>query len=154
MEAALDNRIFTADWASAKWIWWLGLYLILGIFVPWTMTRTWAHQHGSKIRPTLRQLFQRGELGLAALVLAISVMWDLQNSQYAPQTLAVGSVILALSGIMAGAVWIEGHCRHSAGVEIDPKRVWRDSRNLAFLILSIAGVAEILLDRFTKAMRP
>ncbi len=153
MEAALDNRIFTADWASAKWIWWLGLYLILAMFVPWTMTRTWAHQHGSKIRPTLRQLFQRGELGLAALVLAISAMWDLQNSQYAPQTLAVGSVILALSGIMAGAVWIESHCRHSTGAEIDAKRAWRDSRNLAFLILSIAGVAEILLDRFTKVMR-
>jgi len=153
LEAALDNPLLTADWASAKWLWWIGLYLILAMFVPWTMTRTWAHQHRSKVRPTLGQLFQRGELGLAGLVLAISAMWDLQNSQYAPQTLAVGSVILALSGIMAGAVWIEGYCRHSTGAEIHPKRVWRDSRNLAFLILSIAGVAEILLDRFTKVMR-
>ena|ERR1700758_594799 len=142
------------DWTSAKWLGWIGLYLILGVLVPWIMTRTWAHHHGKKLRPTPSKLFEHGELGLVSLVLGISVIWDLQNSFYSPQTIALGSIFLAMSGIMAAAVWIESHCRQSTATDNDPKRAWRDSRSLAFMVFSMAAVTEILLDRFAKVMRP
>ena len=100
-----------ADWMSLKWLLWISLYLVLGIFVPWATSLAWAHQQGSDLRPRPKQLFERGELGLIGLVLGISVIWDLLRSQYMPQTIALGSVLLAVSGTMAGTVWIETYCR-------------------------------------------
>ena len=139
-----------AEWMSVKWLLWISLYLVLGVFVPWATALAWAHQHGSDLRPRPRQLFQRGELGLVGLVLVISVIWDLLQSQYMPQTRALGAVLLAVIGTMAGAVWIETSCRQSTGMASNPERAWRDSRNLAFLVFSVAVVVEILLDRFAK----
>jgi hypothetical protein len=104
------------------------------------------------VQPRLRQLFQNGELGLVSLMLAISVIWDLQKSQFTSQTIALGSVFLAMSGIMAAAVWIESYCRRSTGTKFTPERAWRDSRNLALLVFSLAMVTEILLDRFVKVV--
>ena len=138
------------EWMSLKWLLWISLYLILGIFVPWATSLARAHQHSSDLRPRPKQLFERGELGLIGLVLGISVIWDLLQSQYMPQTRALGAVLLAVSGTMAGAVWIETYCRSSNGMRDNPERAWRDSRNLAFLVFSMAAVIEILLDRFAK----
>jgi len=140
----------SADWMAAKWLLWIGLYLTLGIFVPWAMTRAWAQQHQSTMQPRLRELFQNGELGLVGLMVSISVIWDLQKSQYNWYTVALGSVFLAMTGIMAGSVWIESYCRRSTGTRNNPDRAWRDSRNLALLVFSLALVTEILLDRFAK----
>jgi len=142
----------TANWIAAKWLLWIGLYLILGIFVPWAMTRAWAHQHHSTMQPRLKELFQHGELGLVGLMLAIAVIWDLQKSQYSSHTIALGSVFLAMTGIMAGSVWIESYCRRSTGTRFTPERAWRDSRSLALLVFSLAIVSEILLDRFARVM--
>jgi hypothetical protein len=139
-----------ADWISLKWLCWISLYLVLGVFVPWATSLAWAHQHGSSLRPHVRQLFKRGELGLVGLVLAISVIWNLLQSQYMPQTRALGAVLLAVIGTMTGAVWIETYCRQMTGVVCREERTWRDSRNLAILVLSMAVVIEILLDRFSK----
>jgi hypothetical protein len=66
------------------------------------------------------------------------------------QTIAVAAVLLAVVGTMAGDVWIESYCRLSTGTSCNPERTWRDSRNLAFLVFSMAVVVEILLDRFAK----
>jgi hypothetical protein len=138
------------DWMSLKWFLWISLYLILGVFVPWATSLAWAHQHGSEQRPRPKQLFERGELGLIGLVLGTSVIWDLLQSQYMPQTRALGAVLLALIGTMAGTVWIETYCRLTTGMSNNRERAWRDSRNLAFLVFSVAVVIEILLDRFAK----
>lgn len=151
---ALGGDKIMADWMSLKWLLWISLYLILGVFVPWATSLAWAHQHGSALRPRPAQLFQRGELGLVGLVLGISVIWDLLQSQYMLHTRALGSVLLAVSGTMAGAVWIETYWRHATGMRWNPERAWRDSRNLAFLVFSVAAVIEILLDRFAKVAAP
>lgn len=139
-----------ADWMSLKWLLWIGLYLVLGVLVPWAASLAWAHQHGSDLRPRLEHLFQRGELGLVGLVLSVSVVWDLLQSQYMLQTRALGAILLAVSGIMASTVWIESYCRHSTGIACNRERAWRDSRNLAFLVFSMAAVIEMLLERFAK----
>lgn len=139
-----------ADWTSAKWLWWIGLYLGLGVVVPWFMTRVWAHQYGSTVRPNAKQLFGRGELGLVGLIMAISVIWNMQVSQYSDATIAAGSILLAIGGIMAVAVWIESHCRQSAGAVDDPQRAWSDSFSLALFVFSVAIGVEILLDRLAE----
>ena len=149
---ALDIHELAADRFAAKWLLWIALYLILGIFLPWAMTRAWAHQHRSTVQPRLGQLFQNGELGLVSLMLAISVIWDLQKSLYSSYTIALGSVFLAMTGIMAGSVWVECYCRRSTGTRFSPERSWRDSRNLGLLVFSLALVTEILLDRFAKVV--
>jgi len=69
---------------------------------------------------------------------------------FVPRTSVESLTVLAVIGTMAGAVWIETYCRHSTGMASNPERAWRDSRNLAFLVFSVAVVVEILLDRFAK----
>jgi hypothetical protein len=147
---ALGIHELTADWTSAKWLLWISLYVGLGIVLPRVMTLAWAHQHHSAMRPSLKRVFEHGELGLVSLMVAISVIWDLQRSQYTSYTVALGSVFLALTGIMAGAVWVEAYCRRFSGIRFTSERAWRDSRNLALLVFSLALVTEILLDRFVK----
>lgn len=138
------------SWTSLKWLLWISLYVIPVVFLPWAISQAWVHQHGSQLAVRPKQLFQRGELGLISLVLAISVIWNLLQSQFMPHTIALASILLALSGIMAVNVWIETYCRQTSGVRWTPTRAWRDSRNLALLVFSMAAVMEILLDRFAK----
>src|SRR5260370_37299943 len=102
------------------------------------MTRAWAHQHHSPLRPRLRQLFQNGELGLVSLMLAISVIWDLQKSLYSSYTIALGSVFLAMAGIMAGFVWVFGCFRRCTGTPLSPRRFSREFRHLGVLLLSLS----------------
>ncbi len=147
---ALSIRQLTADWTSAKWLLWIVLYFSLGILMPALMTRSWGRQHGKNVPTKLGQLFQQGELGLVALMLAISVIWDLQRSPFSSSTIALGSVFLAVTGMMAGSVWIESYCRRATGERFTPVRAWRDSRNLALLVFSLTMVTEILLDRLAK----
>ena len=150
----MESQTLLADWTSTKWLWWIGLYIGLGLVVPWMMTRIWAHQHGSRIRPNAKQLFQRGELGLVILILAISVIWDLLTSHCSAETRAVGSIFLAIGGIMAGAVWIESYCRQASATPDDPQRAWHDSFSLATFVFSMAIGVEVLLDRFAKMVQP
>ena len=138
------------DWTSLKWLGWISLYLLPVVFLPWALSRAWVHQHGSDLQLRPKLLFQRGELGLLSLILACSVIWNLLQSQFMPHTIALGSVLMALGGIMAASVWVEAYCRESSLKDWNPKRAWRDSRNLALLVFSMAAVMEILLDRFAK----
>lgn len=146
----LKSQPFVASWGQLKWLLWISLYVTLGVFVPSFMTRAWAHRRRRSVSPHPKRLFQHGELGLASLWLAISVIWNLQASQLLPHTVALGSILLAFSGIMASAVWIESYCRQATGEGNDCTRAWRDSRNMTFLVLSMAAVTEILLDRYAK----
>src|SRR6202140_5513493 len=136
---------------SVKWLVWIGLYLVMGVLVPWATALSWAHQHGTEVRPRPRQLFQRGELGLVGLVVVISVIWNLLQSQFMPQTIAVAAVLLGLVGTMAGEVRREDCCRQSTGRDSNPERTWRDSRTLGFVVFSMALVVDVLLDRFPTA---
>lgn len=139
-------------WAALKWLMWISLYLIPVVFLPWALSRSWSHQHRRELPLQLRQLFQRGELGLPSLILASSVIWNLLQSQFTLHTIALGSVILGMSGTMAVTVWVETYCRQASGSDSRPERAWRDSRSLALLVFSMAAVMEILLDRFARVV--
>lgn len=139
-------------WTSLKWLLWIGLYVIPVLFLPWATTRAWADENGNELPTGPKKLFQRGELGLISMVLVSSVIWDLLQSQFMPHTVALGSVLLGLAAIMAVDVWVEGYCRQLSGSRWTAARTWRDSRNLALLVLSMAAVVEILLDRFAKVV--
>lgn len=140
-----------AGW-TLKWLFWVGLYFVPVILLPWAMSRAWSHQHGSDARFNPKQIFQRGELGLLSLVLMISVIWDLMQSQFMPHTIALASVLLAIGGIMSMNVWVETYCRQQSGTDWRPERAWQDSRNMALLVFSMAAVTQILLDRLTKVV--
>ena len=140
-------------WDSMKWGLWIALYLIPTIVLPWALSRAWIQQHGIAVQVHPKQLFQRGELGLVGVVLASSVVWNLLESQFMPHTIALGAIILALSGIMALSVWVEAYCRKNTGQEFHPSRAWRDSRALVLLVFSMSAVVEILLDRLGKVTR-
>lgn len=139
-------------WTSLKWLSWVSLYIIPIVFLPWAISRTWVHQHGRELHLGPARFYKRGELGLPTLILAVSVIWNLLQSQFMPHTIALGSVMLGFGGMMAVAVWVETFCRQSSGTDWHPERAWRDSKSLALLVFSMAAVMEILLDRFTKVV--
>jgi hypothetical protein len=143
-------QVLMAAVGALKSLVWISLYVTMGIVVPSFLTRAWNHQHGREAPSQPKQLFRNGELGLASLWLAISVIWNLQTSLFFPHIIALGSLLLVSGGIMASTVWIETYCRVSTGVPHNPDRSWRDSRNMTFLVLSIAAVTQILLDRYAK----
>lgn len=137
-------------WDSLKWLVWSSLYLIPVFLLPWAVSRSWVHQRGGTVRYSPKQLFERGELGLLSLVLASAVVWDLLRSGFAPHTIAAGSVLLGLAGIMAMTVWVETYCRQRSKTDWHPQRAWRDSHSLALFVFGMAAVVEILLDRLGR----
>ena len=139
-----------ANWNSVKWLVWIALYLIPVFLLPWAVSRSWVQQRGGTVRYSPKQLFERGELGLLSLILACGAIWDFLRSEFAPLTIAAGSVLLAIAGIMAMTVWVETYCRQHSRTDWHPERAWRDSRSLALFIFSMAAVVEILLDRLTR----
>ena len=139
-----------SGWASLKWLLWISLYAVPVLFLPWAISHAWVHQHRTELQTGPKHLLRRGELGLISLVLVSSVIWNLLQSQFTPQTVALASILLAMSGIMAVSVWIECYCRQSTGVAWNQARAWRDSRSLALLVFSMAAVVEILLDRLAR----
>jgi len=140
------------DWTSLKWLFWVGLYVVPVVFLPWAISRTWVHQHGRDLQLTPLRFYKRGELGLPSLILAISAIWNLLQSPFQHNTVALGAVILGLSGMMAAAVWVETYCRQASGTDWHPERAWRDSKSLALLVFSTAAVMQILLDRVAKVV--
>ena len=140
------------DLASMNWIWWLVLYGTVVIALPWTLVKAWSRRHQKELSSKLSQVFGRGELGLIGLVIAASAIWDLQKSAFSFMTVVLGSVLLALAGMMAANVWVEHYCRQSTGTRNDPARSWRDARDIALLVFSIAMVTEMLLDRLSKVL--
>jgi hypothetical protein len=138
------------NWNSVNWLVYLALYVVPIFLLPWAVSRSWVHQRGGTVRYSPKQLFERGELGLLSLVLACGGIWDVLRSTFAPQTIAVASVLLAMGGIMAMTVWVETFCRQHSGTDWHPQRAWRDSRSLALFVFSMAAVVEILLDRLSR----
>ena len=140
------------DLASTKWVWWLILYGTIAIGVPWALVNAWARRHGKSLQSNVSQVFGCGELGLIGLVLAASVIWDLQRCAFAFVTVTLGSALMALAGIMSANVWVEDYCRRLTGTRNNPARSWRDARDLGLLVFSIAMVVEMLLDRLSKVL--
>lgn len=134
-------------WDSIKWLLWIGVFLVPILILPWAIARTWVHQHKMELETSPRKLFARAELSLLSVVSAGSVIWNLLQSQFMPHTIALGSLLLGLGGIMALSVWVETYCRQISRDMCDPKRTWRDSRALALCVFSMATVVQILLDR-------
>lgn len=141
-------------WYSVRWLIWIAAFLVPVFFLPWAISRAWMHQHGVQIQASPRSFFARGELAVLSVVLACSVIWNLLQSEFMPHTIALGAIVLAIAGIMALSVWVECYCRQNSQKRRDPDRGWRDSRNLALCVFSVATVLQILLDRLQRVVTP
>jgi len=138
-------------WIPTEALWWLALYGGCGVLVPWLLRWTQKGRNGLDTSP--RKLFQRGELGLFGLFLAISAALDLQRSALPTQFIVANAVVLGVSGLMAGGAWLEDYSRWEQGLASQDERTWVDSRKLLFLVLSIAFTTEVLLAHSAEAWR-
>jgi len=138
-------------WIPIDALWWLGLYGGFGVLAPWLLRWTQKGQNG--LDTSHRRLFQRGELGLFGLLLAISAMLDLRGSGLATELSLANAVVLGISGLMAASVFLEDYSRVSQGLSNQDERTWVDSRKLLFLAVSIAFTTEVLLQHSAEAWR-
>ncbi len=123
---------------------WLGLYAAFGVLAPWLLR--WTRRGRSGLATSPRKLFQRGELGLFGLLLAISAVLDLRRSDLPTQLVLTNAVILLFSGLMAASAWFEDYSRASQGLANPDHRTWVDSSKLLFLVLSVTFTTEVLLE--------
>src|SRR5512135_2969841 len=130
-------------WIPSDSLWWLGLFGGCGVFLPWLLRWTQKGRLGLDTSP--RKLFQRGELGLFGVLLAISVILDLKRSALPSAFVVANGVMLAITGLMAGSVWLEDYSRSEEGLANQDERTWTDSRRLLFLVFAIAFTTEVLL---------
>jgi hypothetical protein len=137
-------------WIPIDALWWLGLYAAFGMLAPFLLRWTRKGQSGLDTSP--RKLFQRGELGLFGLLLAISAVLDLRRSGLASQLILINALILTCSGLMAASAWVEDYARVSQGANPD-ERTWVDSRKLLFLVVSIAFTTEVLLEHSAEVWK-
>lgn len=119
--------------------------------VPWLLR--WTQKGRNGLDTSARKLFQRGELGLFGTFLAISAVLDLQRSALPTQFVVANVVVLGVSGLMAGAAWLEDYSRWEQGLASQDERTWVDSRKLLFLVFSIAFTTEVLLAHSAEAWR-
>lgn len=138
-------------WIPIEALWWLGLYVSLGVLAPWLLR--WTQKGRSGLDTSPRKLFQRGELGLFGLLLAISAVLDLRRSGLPGQLILANAVTLGLIGLMAASAWLEDYSRASQGMTNRDQRTWVDSRKLLFLVLSIAFTTEVLLEHSAEVWR-
>ena len=122
------------------------------IIVPWVLVRSWMRQQGENQRPKLKNMFQRTELGLVSIIFATAAIWDLQRSSYTFATIAAGSILLGLCGVIAANVLVEHYCRDATGARLGIDRSWHDSRDIAMLVFSVTLVSEMLIDRLARVI--
>jgi len=130
-------------WIPIGALWWLGSYAAFGVFALWLL---WKRKGGTGLASSPRKLFQRGELGLFGLLVAVPVVLDLRRSDLPTQLILTNTVILVFSGLMAASAWLEDYSRVSRGLASPDHRTWVDSSKLLFLVLSVAFTTEVLLE--------
>ena len=135
-------------WIPTDALWWLGLYGGLGVLAPWLAR--WSQK---ELDTSPRKLFQRGELGLFGLLLAISVMLDLRRSGLPTELILTNSLILGIMGLMSASAWLKDYSRVADGLPNRDERTWGDSRKLLFLVFCIAFTTEVLLAHFAEVWR-
>ena len=139
-------------WIPVEAFWWLGLYGGCGVLA-YCLLR-WSPKARQGIDTTFRTLFQRGELGLFALFIAISVVLDLHRSRLSVQLAGAMATILVISGLMASSAWLEDYSRVAQGIDPNQdERTWTDSRKLLFLVFCIAFTTEVLLAHSAEVWR-
>jgi hypothetical protein len=138
-------------WIPVEAFWWLGLYGGFGVVAYCLLL--WSPKRRQGIDTSFRTLFQRGELGLFALFIAISVILDLHRSGLSVLLVGAMTTILVISGLMAASAWLEDS-RVAQGIDPNQdERTWTDSRKLLFLVFSIAFTTEVLLAHSAEVWR-
>ncbi|HEV3510463.1 MAG TPA: hypothetical protein VGS05_02090 [Candidatus Sulfotelmatobacter sp.] len=138
-------------WIPVEALWWLALYAGCGLLVPWLLRWTQLGRSGFDTRP--RKLFERGELGLFGLFLAISGVLDLHRSALPGAFIVANSVVLAVTGLMAGYAWLEDFSRYEQGLSSQDERTWVDSRRLLFLVFTVTFTTQVLLAHSAEALQ-
>src|SRR5260370_34713219 len=126
--------------------WWIGVNLILGILGPLLVGQAWVYFNSTQPKVTLRQFYQHGELGLVSLTLALTVILDVRKASYSGSM--VGTIIgsLAVFSFIAGVVWVIPLCNDLVGVKVDWDKVVKVSKIVAWIVLCVGVVTEILLE--------
>jgi hypothetical protein len=125
---------------------WVGINIAIGVFGPVIVGRTFVRYNKSKPSITLRQFYAKGELGLASLLIALSVIVDVNKSHSSPPVRQMMIPCLSIFAFASALVWAIPLCNSVAKVSVDWKKVWRDSWRVAVVVFSVGLVTEVLLE--------
>lgn len=128
-------------------LYWIGINIALGVFGPFLIgiAAVWFLHPVPKI--TVRQFYEKGELGLVSLVTGLSVVFDVNKSHCSSLLKNETALTLFLGCAVAAWIWAVPLVFNLAGVKgVNWKKVWSSSWRVALMVFSIGLVAEILLE--------
>jgi hypothetical protein len=125
---------------------WIGIN-VGGVFAPVLVARAFFYYSLKRPPVALNEFYGRGELGLISLLLSLTVIVDVLKSDQSGLLVRIMAWSIAIFGLFAGGQWATALCIDKAGQIVDWKRLWRDSKVLAWAVFAIGIVTEILLER-------
>jgi hypothetical protein len=125
---------------------WAGINIVIGVFGPLIVGRLFVRYNVNKPHITLRQFYEKGELGLAGLLIALSVIFDVEKSAFTTQTTRLAVFCLYFLAAASAYTWAVPLCNNLAKTPVRWRKVWRDSSRIALMVFSIGLVTEIILE--------
>jgi hypothetical protein len=126
---------------------WIGINIVLGIFAPVIVGRSFTQFNVKPPKITLRQFYSKGELAFASLLIALSVIVDVIKSNFNASTIQSVVGFLAVFALISAETWAIPLCNELVKAEVKWSKVWRRSWLVAVMVFSICVVTEILLER-------
>jgi hypothetical protein len=126
---------------------WIGINIVLGIFAPVIVGRSFTQFNVKPPKITLRQFYSKGELAFASLLIALSVIVDVIKSNFNASTIQLVVGFLAVFALISAETWAIPLCNELVKAEVKWSKVWRRSWLVAVMVFSICVVTEILLER-------
>jgi len=125
---------------------WILINIAIGVFGPLIVGVMFVRYAARKPRISLRQFYARGELGLASLLIALSVIVDVRKSHYAHNLAEMIVVSLSFFALASAYVWAVPLGTGLVGATVDWEKVWQDSWRVALVAFSVGLVTEILVE--------
>lgn len=126
---------------------WAITNLAIGILGPFFLGLYFVRYHPNpKPSITLRRFYEKGELGLAGLLIALAVIGDFRKTSFSDSSVHAVELCLYLLAFMAASTWAIPLCNNVVGAPVDWNKVWNDSCSTVFAVFTVGLVLEIILE--------
>src|SRR5258708_31747564 len=107
---------------------WIGINIVLGIFGPVIIGRSFTQFNVKPPKITLRRFYSKGELAFASLLIALTVIVEVIKSNFSASTIQLIVGLLSLFALISAETWTIPLCNELVKTEVKWSKAWRPSR--------------------------
>lgn len=132
-----------SDWAALAW--WVGINIALGIFGPVIVGSLFVEYSKPKPKITLRKFYEKGELGLASMLISLTVIVEIRKSHFSANVIEMVVFVLSVFVLASAHVWAVPLCNNLVKAGTDWDLVWSRSWRIALATFMVCFFAEVWL---------